>query len=242
MAPVLTVPATIVEESHLHAPWPQIATGLNWAIWLTFLAEMVIMLVVVPEKRRWLRHHALEIGIVALTPPALLTAVQPIRLLRLLRVLRLLRLAPLVRTVLSVQGLRYAAMIAFLTAISGGLAFAAVEKYPGGDGIYWAITTMTTVGYGDITPKTPEGKIVAVVVMLVGIGTATLLIGAVARRFMATAVRRELRVVEAEEEDVLAQGKSGLAYSMSKRPWSDRTGARGANRSHRPNGHQLRTR
>lgn len=47
---------------------------------------------------------------------------------------------------------------------------------------------MTTVGYGDITPKTTEGKVIAVLVMLVGIGTATLLIGAVAQRFLAPSV------------------------------------------------------
>ena len=43
---------------------------------------------------------------------------------------------------------------------------------------------MTTVGYGDITPKTPEGKVITITVMLVGIGFATLVIGAIAERFM----------------------------------------------------------
>jgi voltage-gated potassium channel len=101
VAALLTVPSTIIEESHLRAPWPQLATYLNWAIWLTFLAEIVIMLAVVPSRRHWLRTHPLEIAIVLLTPPALLTAVQPIRLLRLLRVVRLLRLGPLFRLLLS---------------------------------------------------------------------------------------------------------------------------------------------
>jgi voltage-gated potassium channel len=60
---------------------------------------------------------------------------------------------------------------------------------------------MTTVGYGDITPKTTEGKVIAVLVMLVGIGTATLLIGAVAQRFLAPSVEH----VEVAEDDVLVQ-------------------------------------
>jgi voltage-gated potassium channel len=60
---------------------------------------------------------------------------------------------------------------------------------------------MTTVGYGDITPKTPEGKVLAVAVMLVGIGTATLVIGAVAERFLA----RNVKHVESTEDDVLAE-------------------------------------
>ena len=59
---------------------------------------------------------------------------------------------------------------------------------------------MTTVGYGDITSKTTEGKVIAVLVMLVGIGTATLLIGAVAQRFL-----RGVEHVEVAEDDVLVQ-------------------------------------
>lgn len=204
-AAILTIPTTIVEESHLGHPWLQIATGVNWAIWLMFLAEIVIMLSVVPSRAHWLRHHLLELAIVILTPPALLTAVQPIRFLRLLRVLRLFRLAPLVRRALSMEGLHFAAILGVLTAIAGGAAFAAVEKYSVGDGIYWAIGTMTTVGYGDITPKTTEGKVVAVVVMLIGIGVATLLIGAVAQQFVTTTVGPSMTKLEAEEEDLLDQ-------------------------------------
>jgi voltage-gated potassium channel len=199
-AALLTVPTTIVEESHLRQPWPDIATYLNWAIWLTFLAEIVIMLAVVPSRKRWLRAHPLELVIVVLTPPALLTAVQPIRLLRLLRVFRLLRLGPLFRLLVSDDGLQYAAGLAFLTAITGGAAFAAVENVSIGNGIYWAIVTMTTVGYGDIAPKTTDGKIVAVFVMLIGIGTATLLIGAVAQRFVRATVTQAVKDVEAADQ------------------------------------------
>lgn len=136
VAALLTIPSTIIEASHLSRPWPQSGDLSELAIWLTFLAEVVIMLAVVPSKKAWLRHHPLEIVTVVLTPPALLTAVQPIRLLRLLRVFRLLRLGPLFRLLLSEQGLQYAAALAFLTAVAGGAAFAAVENYSVGNGIY----------------------------------------------------------------------------------------------------------
>lgn len=201
----MTVPATLIEESHLRHPWPQIATYLNWAIWLTFLAEVIVMLSVVPSRKAWLRSHLLELAIVILTPPALLTAIQPIRLLRLLRVFRVLRLGPLFRLLLSDEGLQYTAALALLTAIAGGAAFSAVEKNVSiGNGIYWAIVTMTTVGYGDITPHTIAGKIVAVFVMFVGIGTATLLIGAVAQRFVKTTVQEAIEEVEDDaDQDVL---------------------------------------
>ena len=90
------------------------------------------------------------------------------------------------------------------SALTGGAAFASVEKISVGDGIYWAITTMTTVGYGDFSPKTAEGKAIAVAVMLVGIGFATLLVGAIAERF----IRPEVHEVEQTEEDLA--GLSGF--------------------------------
>jgi voltage-gated potassium channel len=60
---------------------------------------------------------------------------------------------------------------------------------------------MTTVGYGDISPHSPEGKIIAVVIMLVGIGTAMLVIGAVAQRFVAGKVEE----VEMAEDEILSE-------------------------------------
>jgi voltage-gated potassium channel len=88
-----------------------------------------------------------------------------------------------------------------MTALAGGVAFASVENTSVGNGIYWAITTMTTVGYGDITPKTPEGKVITITVMLVGIGFATLVIGAIAERF----TNRPVHEFELTDEDLVEQ-------------------------------------
>jgi voltage-gated potassium channel len=184
VAAVLTIPVTILQLLPAGDPWRTIADVLNWAIWLAFLAELVVMLAVVPSKRRWLREHPLELVVVVITPPFLTSVVQSARVLRLLRLARLLRLGPLVRALFTGEGVRYAALLTALTALSGGAAFASVENIPVGDGIYWAITTMTTVGYGDISPKTIEGKVIALTVMMVGIGFAALVVGAVANRFI----------------------------------------------------------
>jgi voltage-gated potassium channel len=200
-AALLTIPSTLLQLSNVSEPWSTIGDVLNWVIWLAFVAELVVMLALVPKRGRYLLNHPLEVGIVLLTPPFFLGAVQSIRVLRLLRLMRLLRLAPLSRAVFSIDGVKFASVIAALTAIAGGGGFASVENLSFGNGIYWAITTMTTVGYGDITPHTSEGKVIAVVVMLVGIGTAALLIGAVAQRFLAPSVE----AVAVEEEDLLVQ-------------------------------------
>jgi voltage-gated potassium channel len=177
-AAILTIPVLVMEGGG--EPWDTVAHVLNWATWLVFLAEAVVMLSVVPNRGRWIREHPLDLAITVLTPP-FLSALAPVRLLRLLRLLRLVRLAPLARCLLSMEGLRYAALLAVLTAVAGGAAFAALEKGQStGDGIYWAITTMTTVGYGDLSPDSTGGKVLAVIVMVVGIGFVAILTGAVA--------------------------------------------------------------
>ncbi len=50
--------------------------------------------------------------------------------------------------------------------VAGGALFALTQHIPFTTGLYWAVTTATTVGYGDVTPKNPSGRIVASVVML----------------------------------------------------------------------------
>ena len=200
-AALLTIPATILELANVGEPWRTVGEVLNWVIWLAFVADLVVMLVLVRKRGRYLLDHPLDVAIVLLTPPFLLSAVQTIRVLRLLRLLRLARLPGLTRTVFSLEGVKFAVVIAWLTVIGGGVGFASVEHIRLGDGIYWAIGTMTTVGYGDIVPHHAAGKVIAIVVMIVGIGTAGLILGAVTERFIAPSVA----VVEVEEKDLLGQ-------------------------------------
>jgi len=201
VAALLTIPLIVIEESDYGQPWDGIGVALNWGTWLVFLAEVVVMLAVVPDRKRWMRENPIAVGVTALTPP-FLEVFAPLRLLRLLRVLRLVRLAPLMHRVFSLEGLRYAAILAGVTIVAGGAAFAAAEPHQTtADGIYWAITTMTTVGYGDLSPTTTEGKALAALVMLVGIGFVAILTAAVAERFLAREVERDVEEV-GEDIDV----------------------------------------
>ena len=51
MAALLVIPVIVIEDSSFGEPWDTIGAVLNWASWLTFLAEAVVMLAVVPDRR-----------------------------------------------------------------------------------------------------------------------------------------------------------------------------------------------
>jgi voltage-gated potassium channel len=202
-AALLTIPAIVLEQSGVGEPWDTTATVLNWTIWTAFVIEVALMLSVVDDRWRWLRDHPLDVAIVVLTPPFLPASLQAARVFRLLRLVRLVKLAVLARRLLSTEGVRDAAVFALITVLGGGAAFAAVEQghqdqpVSAWDGVWWAITTVTTVGYGDISPKTDGGRAIAIVVMIVGIGFVAIVTAAAAERFMrsreAEAERAELR-------------------------------------------------
>jgi voltage-gated potassium channel len=186
-----------------------LALGLvDWLSWLVFATEVVVMLRVVPDRGAWLRGHVLEVAIVLLTFPIIGLFISA-RLLKLLRLLWLFRLAPVAHRLFTAAGVRSAAMLVALTAVVGGAVFAELEKgQTTANGIYWAITTMTTVGYGDPEPTNTATKIVAVVVMLVGIGFVAVLTGAIAQRFLAPDIaeeEREFGTVEETNRQILAE-------------------------------------
>lgn len=199
IAALLVIPVVAVEAtSSIGRPWTTVAGVANWAIWAVFAAELVACLFVARERGRWLREHPLDVVVVCLTPPFLPSSLQAIRALRLLRLVRLFRLAGIARKIFSLAGLRYIALLAVLTALGGGAAFAAAEKgHSTWDGVWWAVATMTTVGYGDLYPKTSVGRLIGIIVMLVGIGFIAVLTGAVAQRFLAP----EVQAIEAEIAD-----------------------------------------
>jgi voltage-gated potassium channel len=215
VAAALVIPVIAAEQSDVGETLRTIAGVTNWAIWLVFLAEVVTMLTLVSNRRRWLRENPLDVAIVVLTPPFLPAGLQALRIFRLLRLLRLFRVLQAARRLFSPQGLQWAALLALLTAFGGGAAFAAVEKghndqvHNSWDGLWWAISTMTTVGYGDVSPETNSGRMIAIVVMVVGIGFLTMLIGSVAQRFIEPVVREAETEVEREldvaESDVRAE-------------------------------------
>jgi voltage-gated potassium channel len=86
--------------------------------------------------------------------------------------------------------------------IVGGAVFASVAQTQGStlDGVWWAMTTVTTVGYGDIYPESTSGRIIGITIMLVGIGFVALLTAFIADRFINVSEESE-----AKEDLILAE-------------------------------------
>lgn len=218
VAAALVIPVIAVETSSPGEPWEMLAGITNWLIWIAFLVELVVMLWVVPDRWAWIRGHPLEVAIVLLTPPfasALLQGIRGVRLLRLLRLLPVFVSARLAQRVFSLTGVRYVAVLAGLAVVGGGAAFASIENghrsepLDAWDGLWWAITTATTVGYGDIYPETDGGRLLAIGLMVVGIAFVGFLTAAIAQRFILPVVEEGLGRVEetqsVDDHDLLRQ-------------------------------------
>lgn len=217
VAALLSLPVIVVEETAAGDTLKAIAAVLNWAIWIVFVAELVAMLSVVPNRRRWLIENPLDVVIVFLTPPVFPAGLQSLRILRLLRLVRLLKLAQVSHRMFSRGGLRYAALLALLTWIGGGALFVAAESdrhLSLWDGVWWAFGTMTLAGSG-IQPDTTLGRIVAIAVTGAGILFVAFLTGAFAERFLAPEIQQEIDdargEIGEEEAAVSAQETRTLA-------------------------------
>jgi voltage-gated potassium channel len=208
----LVIPALVLEESHVGQAWHTVATVLNWAIWLAFAGELVAMLVVVRDRVGYLAHNPLRVVIVLLTPPFLPSLFQGLRALRLLRLLRLLWLAPMFKLAFTLRGLQYASVFTLLVIFAGAAAFEnAQPDKTYFDGVYWAVSTMTTVGYGDELPTTTAAKVIAMVLMVVGVGYFAVVTGAIAERFIERGEEEDIEELQAEEPDELLAQVDRLA-------------------------------
>lgn len=162
---------------------------IEWGFTLLFTAEYVLRLAIVAHPMRYARSFFGVVDLLAVMPfylSFLVPGAQFLLVIRLLRILRIFRVLKLVRylneastlTAALAASRRKIAVFVFtvltLVTLLGSLMYL-VEGGQNGFtsipmSIYWAVVTLTTVGYGDISPGTPAGKFVATVIMILGYG------------------------------------------------------------------------
>ncbi len=156
--------------------------SMLWLIWGIFAAELAIKTYLAPDRRRYLISHWVDVVTVAL--PFL----RPLRLLRLFVVV--VRTWTHMRRILRRQTLSLVGITSLITIVLSATLVYAVERRGNGpiqnfpDALWWAVTTITTVGYGDMYPTTPLGRGVSVFLMLTGITLFGLLTASIAVFFV----------------------------------------------------------
>lgn len=208
LASVTVVVADSMASVHQqHGRWLKV---LEWFFTLAFTAEYIARLACVRHPWRYARSFFGIIDLLAILPTYLavlvpgMHALIDVRLLRLLRLFRLLRLTAYVSEFGALyHALRnsrrkiavFLAFVLLVTTIMGTLMYVVEGPENGFDsipmGVYWAITTMTTVGFGDVTPKTDLGRFIASLMMLMGWGTLAVPTGIVSAELVGQQTRRE---------------------------------------------------
>jgi len=193
---ILVIPALVLER---RAPTPEIRTAalvLNWVIWVAFVLEFVVRWAA-DGRRSFPRRAWFDVFLIVVTPPiGIPDSIQGIRTLRALRVLRLFRAFGVIAMALRLgrrhfgkRHFHYVGLVAVATVLLGAAGVYVVEGDENraitsyGDALWWAIVTATTVGYGDVSPVTVEGRLIAVMLMLTGIGVIGVFTATVASFF-----------------------------------------------------------
>lgn len=147
-------------------------TFVHWIIWGIFFLDYCARFIAADHKWQFTKSHPLEL--IAIIPlDAIFQAARFFMFFRMLKLLGILpRFLKPVYTLLKTNGLErllvFAAVLIFLVPIPMILIEPQIVNY--NDAIWWAIVTVTTVGYGDIYPETGIGRFFAVILMFVGIG------------------------------------------------------------------------
>lgn len=156
---------------------------VQWISWLAFAIDLAIGFISADKKMKYLLHHPLEVFTV------FLPFLRPLRLLRVISFGSLViqkvavgrQFAITLKVFLSSILLAYIAAVQ-ITITERGVEGSNIKNF--GDGLWWAVTTVTTVGYGDRFPTTSMGRVLAVGLMLVGISLMGVITASVAAWFV----------------------------------------------------------
>lgn len=187
----------------LHEQHARLFLILEWGFTILFTVEYILRIIITPKKSSYTLSFLGIIDLISILPtylsllvagPQFLVVIRGLRILRVFRVLKLyhysrdgvLMMRALINSSRKISV--FILSILILVTILGSLMYV-IEGADSGfkdipNSIYWAIVTLSTVGYGDISPETPLGKMLASVIMLLGYGIIAVPTGIVTSEFV----------------------------------------------------------
>jgi len=156
---------------------------VQWICWAAFAIDLLIGIVTSKDKFDYIKHHPLDIAAV------LLPFLRPLRLMRVISFGGLViqkvaigrQFAITIKVGIASIFIAYVAAVQ-ITISERGIEGSNIKNF--GDGIWWAVTTVTTVGYGDRFPVSTEGRLLAVLLMITGISLVGVITASVASWFV----------------------------------------------------------
>lgn len=198
------------------------AAVVNWLIWAAFTVEFVLLFSLTHHRAAYLRRAWLHLSVIPFAFPMLMDVSSGSGLEGVFRFLRFVVLVVVfvhscmtlfrlmkhlffdllavvrhprtfvLRPLLRMRGLGLVVLVFCGLAVVAGLIHSVFEERHPIDGMWWALVTLTTVGYGDITPVTVGGRITGAVLMLSGIGVLAFTTASVAAFFVEGDHKEEL--------------------------------------------------
>jgi voltage-gated potassium channel len=198
-----------VLDTTLSPAWEQALEAVITVTWVFFGVDYVVRLVLARRRWRYVARHLFELVVL------LLPVFRPLRALRVFTAIGVLnrqlrddargRVAVYVAGTVTLLG--FVASLAVLDA-ERDAPEASLTTF--GEAVWWAITTISTVGYGDRYPVTTEGRLVASALMIAGIALLGVVTASIASWFVEN-LRRAGREVERRVEDDVERAEAQLA-------------------------------
>jgi voltage-gated potassium channel len=156
---------------------------VQWTVWIAFAVDLLIGFTRSKNKKKFILNHPIDIAAV------ILPFLRPLRLLKVISFggLVLQKVAIGKQFTVTIKVVIASVFIAYVSAVQMTISESKVDGSNIkniGDGLWWAITTVTTVGYGDRYPTTLEGKSLAVLLMVTGISLMGVITATVAAWFI----------------------------------------------------------
>lgn len=176
---VLAVISVIFVIVDLNGKMTDLMRNIDSIIYAFFVVDYFTRFFISKDKKKFVKTNLLDL--IAILPfSSALRIFRTLKFVKLIRIAKIAKLAKLValsgrflhksKAFLDTNGFKYILLLSGIMIVAGGFLISFAEGMTISDGIWWAFVTSTTVGYGDISPGTTFGRIIACALMICGIG------------------------------------------------------------------------